>query len=366
MAIFAHIAKRDDELPRSLQPKSSEMGFFSCLPTGPWQGEACGGMYFCAMLVRFLGLEEIPESRDVPVYGSAVWLDAVRTGVPYALKILGLEDSGRIVAWHPYFEVKRGPWRRALPMFVDTVGGPYYLPPVELVFAERSRWLREAQSALFAALAREVDFATLCPLDSDPRALPVVGDWKTIVRATARLDLNLENPPWSSQALRKLRKGGNKGLQIVRNQPMRHFSAAVEAVLARHPRAFLPGPQMEFLRSELQSRGVLDSWCVLGPDGAEVAYGLVALDAAQDAALFWANINTPEGLKLYASDFLFHGVAQAYRGRLRWFDLCGTDDANLIDFKEKWASETRYAFAYDYARRPWMRTALALFSRLRK
>jgi len=320
------------------------------------------------MQTRYLDLSEIPKHPDVPVYGSARWLAAVAQTVPYPLRILGLEDEGRIVAWHPFHTVQRGPWTRALPLFVDTTGGPYYLPPENLPFAEKSRWLRDAQRTLLEALVQEVDFATLCPLESDPRALPTTGDWKITPRATARLDLTLENPPWSSQALRKLRKAGNKGLRLVLLESPARLSAAIQSVHERHGlgRSSLAAPVLASLRDALQSSSLLETWCVLDVQGTEVAYGVVALDPGTDSVRFWFNLNTPEGLKLYASDFLFHGIAQAYRGRFRWFDLCGTDNANLIEFKEKWASESRYAFAYDYARKPWMRLALAAFSKLRR
>jgi hypothetical protein len=320
------------------------------------------------MQARFLALSEIPCHASIPLYGTRAWLEMVAACVPYTLRVLGLEEAGTVVAWHPYLEVRRGPWKRALPLFIDTTGGPYYLPPDGLAFAEQSHWLRTAQCTLLAALAQNVDFATLCPLASDPRALPTTGDWKTRVRATARLDLNLEHPPWSAQALKKLRRARNKGLTFEPCPEPQRLQVAVENVTGRHGlgNATLSTDAFCALTTRLLRAGLLEGWCARTSDGLEVAYGLVTPGLSSDAVGYWYNLNTPEGLKLYASDFLFHSIAQAYRGRLRWFDLCGTDDANLIDFKEKWASETRYAFAYDYARRPWMRTALALFSRLRK
>jgi len=309
----------------------------------------------------------LDDSLRVPVYGTHAWLSAVAAVVPYPLRVMALEDEGRIVAWHPFHEVKRGPWKRALPLFVDTTGGPYYLPPSGLPFAERSRWLREAQKLLFEGLSAEYEFATLCPLESDPRGLPV-GDWRIRVRATARLDLDLEIPPWSSQAMNKWRRARNKGLVFSACPKPERLRQAVEFVTGRHA---LGGASLQCeilcaLAERLLGEGLLEGWSVCTADGLEVCYGLVALNLSQDAVGIWYNLSTPEGLKLYAMDFLFHGLAEAYRGRFRWLDLCGTDNANLIEFKEKWASETQYAFAYDYARKPWMRHALAAFSRLRR
>ena len=318
------------------------------------------------MLCRFIDPSVLPAAA--PCYGSAPWLGAVEQSVPLPLRVLGVEDEGRLLAWLPYHEVKRGPWKRALPLFIDTTGGPYFDLPSGLAFAEAERLKREIQKQLLGSLVAHVDFATLCPLYSDPRALPSEGDWRISVRATARLDLDLDPPPWSSQALRKLRKGANKGLKLEKRERFAHLEEAVENVRARHGigHASLDGAGLCALHEALSAKGLLDSWCVLDGEGNEVAYGLVAPDYSTSTLRFWYNLNTQAGLKLYASDFLFHGLAEAYRGRFRWFDLCGTDDANLIEFKEKWASETLYSFALDYARKPWMRHALEVYSRLRR
>jgi|GEM_PF-4873357 len=319
------------------------------------------------MKARYLDLQELPGADQVPLYGSRQWLECASSATPFPLKVLGLEENGVLVSYLPYLESARGPWIRALPLYLDTTSGPYFLFPQGLAFAERSRWMRTVQESLFRELANHVHFATLFPLLSDPRALPGP-TWETSIRSTARLDLTLDSPPWSSQALRKLHKAENKGLRLSHNENIDTLYEAIASVQTRHnlEQSTLSVKATSDLAQKLLQHKLVDIWCVTTSENQQVAYGIIALDLYSDTVRFLYNVNTTLGLKLYASDFLFHGIAQAYRGKFHWFDLCGTDHTNLMDFKEKWASETQHSFRYDYTRSSLHQSALKLFSRLRR
>jgi hypothetical protein len=317
------------------------------------------------MQMEWITPAEVPQVRNTPVYGTGPWLACVAEVSPIPLRILALRDEGQIVAWHPFLEMKRGPLRRALPLWVQTTGGPYYAFPESVSFSERARWLRQVQAEMFQALASHAHFATLVPYESDPRNL--APHWKVSIRATARLDLNLLPAPLGEQALRKLRKAQNKGLTLARSQNSQSVSDAIEAVQSRHHMHHaLSSAKVNELRLRLEAQSLVETWVVSDVNGQEVAFGVVALDPGQDSALMWYPLSTNAALKLYAADFLFGKLAEVYRGRFRWLDLCGTDLTNLIEFKEKWASETVYSFAYEFVRNRALQVALRAFSALRR
>lgn len=319
------------------------------------------------MLVRYLQVDEIPDRSVAPVYGSREWLQCFSRTVPMELVVIGAELDSQIVGWLPVLRVRRWRWTRALPLYVDTTGGPYFNIPKDWNFTKQARLARLIQEKLLQFVATEFDFALLCPLISDPRALPSTGQWQTTVRSTARLDLDLENPPWGDRARRSLRKAQNKKLMLKPCQNSVGLEQAVSFVQERHQlgkSVLAPSVWIEWWKA-LQEQHLVETWAVTNEQGDELAYGVVALDEANQTVRFWYNLNTPQAHKLYASDFLFYALTQVYKGRYRWFDFCGTDTANLLEFKEKWASENVFTFAYDLARHSWMRHALRWFSRFR-
>jgi len=317
------------------------------------------------MRIEWITPADLPQLADTPLYGTRPWLECIAEVSPLPLRILALVDEGKITAWHPFLESVRGPLRRALPLWVQTTSGPYYAMPAGLPFFEHSRWLRNMQSEMFAALASHVHFATLFPYESDPRNL--AQGWSTSVRATARLDLQMVPFAFSKQAQGKLHRAENKDLSFVKNSSPQNIVQAIESVHAKHHiRNFLSAENVNQLRLLFEKRNLVETWCVLDAGGQEVAYGAIALDKTCDSVRLWHNLHSEAAYKLYAADFMIGKIAEAYRGTFRWFDLCGTDLPNLIEFKEKWATETQYSFAHEFVRNQPLNLALKAFATIRK
>ncbi|HSQ43111.1 MAG TPA: hypothetical protein VLM37_12595 [Fibrobacteraceae bacterium] len=314
-----------------------------------------------------LDLQDLPADPPVPLMGTRLWLEGVsRFSGRLPLRFVGVEDEGKLCAWHPYLEITRGPWKRAISMHVDTASGPFWLYPEGMVFSERAHWQRQVRNELLNELSKRVTMASLYPLECDPRFLP--HGWSTKIRATARLDLHHKPFPWPHQSVKKLHKAVNRGLHCVRTFSEQDVLYAYKTTVKRQGflnAALAPADFIQRLLFYFE-KGLLECCSIQDQNGKYVSFGFVIPDQVTETARLWFNLNTPEGLKLYASDYLFHSLAETFQDRFRWLDFCGTDLPNLVEFKEKWASETAYSFQLEYSRSEAHKVALALFSRVRR
>ncbi len=300
---------------------------------------------------REISLTEIPNDDRIPLYGTRGWLECVAPTSVLPVKIWGLFQDGKLVAWHPYQEQRKGPLIRWLPLHGDTTGGPYYLLSLNSSFDEAQRELRLLQTQMLESIGNQCHLAILYPWNSDPRLLPK--GWSHTLRATVVNDLNSEER-LGSQAKDKVRRAKNKNLQAeICTQPLR-LSEAISLVHAKHQfgKAALPEALLLQRREKLQEKNLLETWRVIDNENHEIAYALVALDHSQHRALLWFPFSTPEGYKEYAADFLHYSLVQHYKGKFATLDLCGADHFPLTEFKEKWTQRTEWRFALHYYKHP--------------
>jgi hypothetical protein len=314
-------------------------------------------------------LADLPESA--PVFGTRTWLAATSRALPFPLRILKVYKGESFAAWLPVQEVSRGPFRKAFTPMLTFYGGPYFAGEPRKHFNEEVKQRYEILAALLARLEERAHYCMLLPEDIDVRPALERG-WACTPRFTV---INrLADPDClevNRAAGKNIRKAERLGLELRESVDagagQGEFEAAFARTFARKGLAMSWQPRWAAdLRRELAGSGLLENLAVATPEGKEIAFASVALDAHRDAAILWYSCSLAEADQAGAMHFLYHRLLERYRGRYGVFDLCGADHRSLSEFKEKFGRELAVRHCLEKYRGGFSKAALNLYARARR
>lgn len=305
------------------------------------------------LLFSNIDLLSIPDEEWIPIYGTKEWLQIALETSDLPIKIWGMFYKSELVAWLPYQFKKYGPIIRWLPLYQDTFGGPYYKISEACSFQEYNTKLRAFQTQFLNSVSKQCHFATLNPLMSDPRELPI--GWTHSLRAT--VGINYSKPFFhSKQAKDKIRRSANKGLFLTKADDLSNLEEAILDTINRHSiqKGSQPPKSLYIRISSLIKLNLLEAWSLHDLIG-EIGYAFVIKERSKKTIRLWYPFFLQRAYKSYGPDYLYSYLIELYRNKgYEILDYCGADHPSLYRFKEKWSNYTEWNFQLTFRKIPFI------------
>jgi hypothetical protein len=310
-------------------------------------------------------LTGLPE--DVPVFGTRRWLEATRKALAFPLCILKVYKGDAFLAYLPLQCVRKAGLEKAFVPILTFYGGPYFLGEPRENFNEEVKQRYEILGQVLECLENRFHYSLLLPEECDARAALERG-WTCSPRYTVVNLLQSKDSLLFNRACSKnIRKAERLGLRFGPSLDGTGFEEAFARTFVRKELAMSWKPRWAAdLRRELTGSGILENHSVFTPEGREIAFASVALDAFRKTAILWYSCSLAEADHNGAMHFLLYQLLLAYRDRFEVFDLCGADHRSLSEFKEKFGQRLDVRFSLEKYRGPVSKTLLQTYARVRR